>query len=96
MTDLHTPVPTLTRPVLGEAGVDVPVPEVLTGSGETPPPDEQLRERFRPVFERIAEGALASHNPVVLKERTIGAYALNGTSPSAGFVTTVAPRGQAG
>ncbi len=32
---------------------------------------------------------IASHNPVVLKERTIGDYVLNGTSPSAGFVTTV-------
>lgn len=33
---------------------------------------------------------IASHNPVVNKERTIGDYVLNGTSPSAGWVTTVA------
>ena len=32
---------------------------------------------------------IASHNPVVAKERTIGDHVLNGTSPSAGFVTAV-------
>jgi alkylation response protein AidB-like acyl-CoA dehydrogenase len=38
---------------------------------------------------------IASHNPVVLKERTIGDHVLNGTSPSAGFVTTVPGPGSA-
>jgi alkylation response protein AidB-like acyl-CoA dehydrogenase len=33
---------------------------------------------------------IASHNPVILKERTVGDHVLNGTSPSAGLVTTVA------
>ncbi|GAA2724532.1 acyl-CoA dehydrogenase family protein [Cellulomonas aerilata] len=33
---------------------------------------------------------IASHNPVIAKERLIGDHVLNGTSPSAGFVTTVA------
>jgi alkylation response protein AidB-like acyl-CoA dehydrogenase len=32
---------------------------------------------------------IASHNPAVAKERMVGDHVLNGTSPSAGFVTTV-------
>ncbi|WP_298460680.1 acyl-CoA dehydrogenase family protein [uncultured Cellulomonas sp.] len=34
---------------------------------------------------------IASHNPVVAKERMVGDHVLNGTSPAAGLVTSVPP-----
>lgn len=45
-----------TTPTRPETGADVP--RVLTGAVDEPPPYEELAGRFRPVFARIAEGAL--------------------------------------
>lgn len=44
------------RPGLPDAPEEVPA--VLTGSAEEPPDDAELDERFRPVFARVAEGAV--------------------------------------